>query len=124
MKISKLFTSLLLAATLALPGISLATTPTTKDGITTINLNQYNGYFAADETLAALKPGKYRIIVTNKADKLVGFLLQDGVTHKQLDMFPLEPGQSRSTTFTVSENGFRYRCPINPTPWYDVGVSK
>lgn len=19
-------------------------------------------------------------------------------------------------------NGFRYRCPINPTPWYEVGV--
>lgn len=124
MKIHTLFTSLVLATAMAIPGISLATPPVTKDGITTINLNEYNGYFAADETLAALKPGKYRINITNKADKLVGFLLQDGTTHQQLEMFPLEPGQSRSTVITISENGFRYRCPINPTPWYDVSVSK
>ena len=123
MKISKLFTSLILAAALLLPAVSNAAPPVSKDGITTINLIEYNGYFAADETLAALKPGKYRINVTNKADKLVGFLLQDGTTHQQLEMFPLEPGQSRSTVVTISENGFRYRCPINPTPWYDVSVS-
>ena len=123
MKISKLFTSLILAAALLLPAVSNAAPPASKDGITTINLNEYNGYFAADETLAALKPGKYRINVTNKADKLVGFLLQDGTTHQQLEMFPLEPGQSRSTVVPISENGFRYRCPINPTPWYDVSVS-
>lgn len=123
MKISKLFTSLILAAALLLPAVSNAAPPVSKDGITTINLNEYNGYFAADETLAALKPGKYRINVTNKADKLVGFLLQDGTTHQQLEMFPLEPGQSRSTVVTISKNGFRYRCPINPTPWYDVSVS-
>jgi hypothetical protein len=114
---------IMLAATLLISGVSFANPPVTKDGVTTINLTEYNGYFAADETLAALKPGKYRINVTNKADKLVGFLLQDGVTHEQLDMFPLEPGQTRSTTFTVTENGFRYRCPINPTPWYDVSAS-
>lgn len=123
MIISKLFTSLILAAALLIPAVSNAAPPVSKDGITTINLNEYNGYFAADETLAALKPGKYRINVTNKADKLVGFLLQDGTTHQQLEMFPLEPGQSRSTVVTINENGFRYRCPINPTPWYDVSVS-
>jgi hypothetical protein len=124
MKFRTLFTSLILAAAMAIPGISAAKPPVSHDGVTTINLNEYNGYFAANETLAALKPGKYRINVTNKADKLVGFLLQDGKTHKQLEMFPLEPGQSRSTVVTLSENGFRYRCPINPTPWYDVSVSK
>lgn len=124
MKSSTLLTSLLLAVALIIPGASVAAPPVTKDGVTTINLNEYNGYFAADETLAALKPGKYRINVTNKANKLVGFLLQDGVTHEQLEMFPLEPGQSRSTVVTVSKNGFRYRCPINPTPWYEVGVNK
>ena len=124
MKFRTLFTSLLLSAALIIPGVSIAAPPVTKDGVTTINLNEYNGYFAADETLAALKPGKYRINITNKANKLVGFLLQDGVTHKRLEMFPLEPGQSRSTEITLSENGFRYRCPINPTPWYDVSVNK
>jgi len=124
MTISKLFTSLVLAAALVLPGVSMAAPPVSKDGITTINLNEYNGYFAADETLAGLKPGKYKFNITNKANKLVGFLIQDGVTHKQLDMFPLEPGQSRSSVVTIGDNGFRYRCPINPTPWYDVSVSK
>lgn len=123
MKIRTLFTSLVLAAALVIPGLGTAATPVTKDGVTTINLDEYNGYFATDETLAGLKPGKYRFNITNKADKLVGFLLQDARTHEQLDMFPLEPGQSRSTVVTITENGFRYRCPINPTPWYDVGVN-
>lgn len=99
-----------------------AATPATVDGVTVIHLDQYNGYFAAQETLAGLKPGKYRFVVTNKADKLVGFQIQDGVSHAQLDMFPLDPGQSRSTEVTIGENGFRYRCPINPTPWYEVNV--
>jgi hypothetical protein len=124
MKTSTLFTSLILTTIMLIPGLANAAAPVTEGGITIINLNEFNGYFAAEETLAALKPGKYRINITNKADKLVGFLLQDAVTHEQLDMFPLEPGQSRSTEVTITENGFRYRCPINPTPWYDVSVSK
>lgn len=99
-----------------------AATPTAVDGVTVIHLDQYNGYFSAQETLAGLKPGKYRFVVTNKADKMVGFQLQDGVSHTQLDMFPLDPGQSRTTDVEIGENGFRYRCPINPTPWYEVNV--
>ncbi len=87
-----------------------------------IHLDEYNGYFAAQETLAALEPGDYTFIITNKADKLVGFQLQDGKTHEQLDMFPLEPGQTRTSKVTISSNGFRYRCPINPTPWYELNV--
>lgn len=105
-------------------GLVSAAPPKTVDGVTTIHLNEYNGYFAADETLAALKPGKYRFIVTNKAKKLVGFLLQNGVTHERLDMFPLEPGESRTVVANITDDGFRYRCPINPTPWYDVSVSR
>lgn len=100
-----------------------AATPATVDGVTVIHLDQYNGYFTAQETLAGLKPGKYRFIITNKADKLVGFQLQDGVSHEQLDMFPLDPGQSRTSEVEIGENGFRYRCPINPTPWYEVNVA-
>jgi hypothetical protein len=119
-----LLTTLVLAAGLLVSVAGNAAPPETSNGVTTIHLDEYNGYFAANETLAGLKPGKYRFVVTNKADKLVGFLLQDGVTHEQLDMFPLEPGQSRTVIADISENGFRYRCPINPTPWYEVGVSK
>ena len=99
-----------------------ASTPPTENGVTTIVLDEYNGYFAARDTLADLKAGTYEFVVTNKADKLVGFLLQDGVTHEQLDVFPIEPGQTRTTRVKISSNGFRYRCPINPTPWYDVSV--
>lgn len=124
MKISNLLRTTFLAFALGLGGLAAAGTPVTENGVTTINLDEYNGYFAASETLASLKSGAYRIKVTNKANKVVGFLLQDGVTHEQLEMFPLEPGQTRETLVTINENGFRYRCPINPTPWYDVAVSK
>jgi hypothetical protein len=41
-----------------------------------------------------------------------------------LDMFPLEPGETRTVRVEINESGFRYRCPINPTPWYEVGVSR
>ncbi|MEX0960194.1 MAG: hypothetical protein WDZ63_12970 [Burkholderiales bacterium] len=90
----------------------------------TIHLDQYNGYFAAQETLAGLKPGEYEFIVANKAGKLVGFELRDLATGERLDMFPLEPGQTRSSVVQITANGFRYRCPINPTPWYEVSVGK
>ena len=87
-----------------------------------IHLDQYNGYFAAKETFNQLKPGKYKFVVTNKADKLVGFLIQDLKTHEQLDIFPLQPGETSESIVHIGSNGFRYRCPINPTPWYDVNV--
>lgn len=105
-------------------GTAFAAVPTTKNGVTTIHLDEYNGYFAAHETIVDLKPGEYEFVVTNKADKLVGFWIQDGETHAQLDKFPIEPGQTRVSRVTIGEGGFRYRCPINPTPWYDVSVSK
>ena len=102
--------------------LAVAGTPSTVDGVTVIHLDEYNGYFAAEETLASLKAGKYEFVITNKAEKLVGFQIQDGKSHETLDMFPLEPGQTRSSIVEISENGFRYRCPINPTPWYDLDV--
>ena len=113
---------LALTVFLAAPGLTGAEVPATVDGVTTIHLDEYNGYFAAKETLASLKPGEYEFVISNKADKVVGFWLQDVVTHEQLEKFPLEPGQTRTTRVTITENGFRYRCPINPTPWYDVSV--
>lgn len=115
--------SLLLVA-LTVTGIVHAASPTTTNGVTTIHLNEYNGYFAAQETLAGLKPGVYDFVVNNKAGKLVGFWLQDNETKEFLFKSPLEEGKSLTARVTLTENGFRYRCPINPTAWYEVGVSK
>lgn len=115
--------SLLLIA-LTVTGIVHAAPPTTTNGVTTIHLNEYNGYFAAQETLAGLKPGVYDFVVNNKAGKLVGFWLQDNETKEFLFKSPLEKDQSLTARVTLTENGFRYRCPINPTAWYEVGVSK
>ncbi len=119
-----LFTTLALLAVMGFTTPALAATPTTTDGVTTIHLDEYNGYFAAQETLASLKPGKYKFVVSNKAGKVVGFQLQDNVTHETIGMFPLDPGQTKSTVVEISKNGFRYRCPINPTPWYEVNNVK
>jgi len=116
----KLFSTVLVSAALLVSVSAFAGTPVTQNGVTTINLDQYGGYFSAQETLAGLKPGKYRFVVANKTQKLVGFQIQDFATHKVLDMFPLEPGKTKTSEVEITENGFRFRCPINPTPWYDV----
>ena len=124
MKTPRIFSTALFVFSLAVAGFAGAATPATENGVTTIHLDEHNGYFAAQETLEDLKPGEYEFVISNKANKLVGFWLQDGKTHVFLDQFPLEPGQTRTTRVTLTENGFRYRCPINPTPWYEVGVNK
>lgn len=85
-----------------------------------IHLDQYNGYFSAQETLNGLQTGSYEFIVTNRAGKLVGFQVQNLRTHETLAMFPLQPGETQSTLVDVTVDGVRYRCPINPTPWYDL----
>ena len=104
---------------------ALAGTPQTRaDGVTVIHLDEYNGYFAAKETVTNLKAGKYEFVITNKADKLVGFQIQSLATKTNLDMFPLEPGQTRISKVTIGPEGVRFRCPINPTPWYDLDVIK
>lgn len=124
MKAINIVRRLTLLLTLLAAGVANAGVPETKDGVTTIHLDEYNGYFAARDTLVDLKAGQYEFVITNKANKLVGFWLQDAKSHDFLDKFPLKPGETKKTRVTVGENGFRYRCPINPTPWYDVGVSK
>lgn len=102
-----------------------AGTPQTReDGVTTIHLDEYNGYFSAKETVAGLKAGKYEFVVSNKAGKLVGFQIQDLATKTDLDMFPLEPGETRIARVDIGSDGVRFRCPINPTPWYDLDVIK
>lgn len=93
-----------------------------EEGPTRIHLDQYNGYFSSPQVFADLKPGTYIFTVTNKADKLVGFLLQDAKDHEQLALSLIEVGQTAEYEVVIDANGFRYRCPINPTPWYDVSV--
>jgi len=119
-KMLSIFTAALVAVTLSMGAV--AESPETVDGVTKIHLDEYNGYFAAEETLAGLEPGTYEFVVTNKAGKTVGWQIQNAETHEQLDMFPLEPGETKTSRVEITEDGFRYRCPINPTPWYEVGV--
>ncbi|MCX7554159.1 hypothetical protein OS175_09740 [Marinicella sp. S1101] len=90
------------------------------DGVTTIHLDQYGGYFETKETLAGLKAGTYEFVITNKTNKLVGFHLQNNKTREELDRFPLEPNQTRISRVEITSDGFRFRCPINPTPWYEI----
>lgn len=124
MKTNLASTALFLTCILLGSAQSYAEPPATSNGVTSIHLDEHNGYFAARETLVDLKPGQYEFVVTNKADKLVGFWLQDAETKEMFDRFPLAPGETRTTRVTLTEHGFRYRCPINPTPWYEVSVSR
>ena len=93
-----------------------------EDGVTVIHLDQYSGYFSGHETLADLKPGKYEFVVENKSEKQVGFQVQNLKNKKNLDVFLLEPGETRTAKVKVGKEGVRFRCPLNPTPWYDVDV--
>ena len=117
-------TKLIVLATLAAGVVThtaAAGTPVTRaDGVTVIHLDEYNGYFAAEETIAGLVAGEYEFVITNKADKLVGFQIQHLQTSETLDMFPIEPGETRTSRVTITTEGVRYRCPINPTAWYDL----
>ncbi len=123
MKLAK--SAFLAVLAMAAAGLANAETPVTRDdGVTVIHLDEYNGYFSADETLAGLKAGEYEFVVTNKAEKLVGFVIENYATHEQLDMFPLEPGETRTSKVTITTDGVRYRCPINITPWYDLDSVK
>lgn len=119
MKTTHLFGALLLAA---IPFVSTPTPAAQSDSPTVIPLDEFDGYFAAREALAGLQPRRYRFVVRNKADKLVGFQLQNLKIGEALETFALEPGAERSTEVAITTDGFRYRCPINPTPWYEVSV--
>ena len=72
MRILKTLFVELVIASLTVAGMSAASwgdTPITReDGVTVIHLDEYNGYFAADETLASLKAGEYEFFVTNRME--------------------------------------------------------
>ena len=121
--IRRLFTQLTFLVLLAtgLSTVAMADLPQTRaDGVTVIHLDEYNGYFAAKETVASLKAGVYEFVITNKAEKLVGFQIQGLNDRKNLDMFPLEPGETRISRVTIGTDGVRFRCPINPTAWVEL----
>ncbi|GJM11385.1 MAG: hypothetical protein DHS20C11_36610 [Lysobacteraceae bacterium] len=106
---------------LAFATTSLADLPTTRDdGVTVIHLDEYNGYFSAVETLASLQVGDYEFVVTNRADKVVGFQIQNLKSHETLKKFGLQPGETKIAKITIGSDGVRFRCPINPTPWYEL----
>lgn len=121
---NRIVSAFAIAVSLLVAATGHAGTPQTKDGVTVIHLDEYNGYFSAEETVAGLKAGEYEFVITNKAKKLVGFQIQNLADKETLDMFPLEPGEVRTSRVTITKAGVRFRCPINPTPWYDLDVIK
>ena len=55
--------------------ISSGTPETRADGVTVIHLDEYNGYFAAEETVASLKAGEYAFpaaVSMREAVKILG----------------------------------------------------
>jgi hypothetical protein len=118
---TKLLAITTIVVSLVVGQVAKADTPKTRaDGVTVIHLDEYNGYFAAEETVASLKAGEYEFVITNKAGKLVGWQIRNLKSNETLDMFPLEPGETKTSRVTVTTDGVRYRCPINPTPWYEL----
>lgn len=108
---------------LAVPQVALmAQTPIVQDGVTTIHLDQYAGYIASKETFFGLKAGLYDFVVTNKSGRQVGFQLQDLKSKENLAKVGLGPGETKTVRAKISADGFRFRCPVNPTPWYDIDV--
>lgn len=105
---------------LALPLFALALQAGTPGGA--ITLTEHNGYFSAKETLAGLASGEFSVTVENKSGKLAGFQIQSVATGKTLEKFPLKPGERRTLKLTLEPGEYRYRCPINPTPWYEFSV--
>lgn len=122
MSLHKAFIATLALATglIAVSSANAGLPETREDGVTVIHLDQHGGHFSAKETLASLKAGKYEFVISNKTDKLVGFQIQNFKTQETVDMFPLEVGETKSSIVTVTTDGVRFRCPINPTPWYDL----
>lgn len=82
-----LFRGVLGLLLLSISAAAFAAIAVIKDGVTTIHLDEYNGYFAAKETLV-----------------------------------DLEPGLTRKTHLKLMDNGIFYRCPVSPTPCYEVAA--
>ena len=91
---------------------------------TTIHLVQKNGYFESKDAMYPLKAGDYTFEVANESGRDVGFQVQEIKGGKTLAMGPLKIGETKSFKVKLAAGDYRYRCPINPTPWYDFSVDK
>lgn len=85
-----------------------------------IHLHEYSGYFESEESLENLKSGIYQFIVTNQANKNVGFQIQNATTHENLAMVSFKSGEIKSFKIKITNEGCRFRCPITPTKWYQI----
>ena len=82
----------LVIASLLVVGMSAtswAGTPTTRgDSVTVIQLDEYNGYFAADETFASHKAGEYEFVATNRMEyQYVSRSASESLTLADNDLF-------------------------------------
>ena len=93
-------------------------------GETTIHLVQKNGYFESKEAMYPLKAGDYAFEVVNDTGRDVGFQVQAIKGGKTLAIGPMKIGETKTFKVTLAAGDYRYRCPINPTPWYDFSVDK
>ncbi|MGH7259805.1 MAG: hypothetical protein ACREI9_03875 [Nitrospiraceae bacterium] len=91
---------------------------------TSIHLTQKNGYFEAQEVLTNLQSGEYEFVVSNASGKNVGFQIQKIEGGKTLVLGLLKVGETKSFKTHLENGDHRYRCPINPTPWYEFGVGR
>jgi hypothetical protein len=119
-----IFVSLLVLGVLSAGPLGVGPALGADSDVTRIHLVEKKGYFEVKETLMNLEPGGYVFEVQNDSGKMVGFMVQDLKTEETLAMGPIEPGETKEYAVEVSKNGFRFRCPINPTPWYEVSVGK
>lgn len=92
---------------------------------TVVRLNQVEGAYTTQQL--NLTPGDYIFEVSNtEVDKDLGFYLQDAdgtqVSNSGLAELVGNGETSRTGVVTLTEGNFRYSCPLNPTPHYNISV--
>lgn len=91
---------------------------------TTIHLTQHNGYFSSQEAVGGLKAGDYEFVIENASNKDVGYQFEQMSNGKTVAMGPLKVGESKTVKVRLDAGAYRYRCPLNPTPWYELNIEK
>lgn len=97
-----------------------------------IKLSQVDGKFTKSEL--KLKPGAYIFEVTNKkVDREVGLVVanlnEDGAAGEHIKegylSNAINKGETaRSQVVVLEEGSYKYFCPLNPTPEYNITVSE
>lgn len=85
-----------------------------------IHLREQNDSFLCDDSLEHCKSGRYKFIITNESDRNMGFQIQNSKTHENLGMLPCKAGETRSILVEIPSDGWRFRCPVTPTKWYEI----